>query len=245
MTEPVEQHPPLTALTRRQRRVLGTLVEKGLTVPASYPLTLNALVTGCNQKNNRSPITNYDDGDVAEAIEELGNLGLAAVVHTESGRTERYRHYLRRRLTLTEPQVAILTELLLRGRQQAGELRARAARMAPERSLDSLEQLRAELAGLIEMKLVQAHGSLESRGVEVDHNLYEPGEPRPAAGQVADDAAAPHASGSRVPATDLEARVHALAAECAALRDELGVLRGQMQDLAKQMSELKLALGVA
>src|SRR5688572_14511906 len=126
--------PPIKELSRPQRRVLGTLVEKGLTTPEYYPLTLKALTTGCNQKNNRDPVSSYSEDEVAEVLDQLREMGLAAVVHTESGRTERFRHYLRKRFALSEPQVAILTELLLRGPQQLGELRTRASRMV---SIDS------------------------------------------------------------------------------------------------------------
>src|SRR6478736_2927008 len=116
------QLPPITSLSAPQRRVLGTMIEKALTVPESYPLTLKALTTGCNQKSARHPLTNYAEDDVEETLGQLRELGLAAVVHTESGRTERFRHYVRRRFSeLTEPQVAILGELLLRGRQSVGD----------------------------------------------------------------------------------------------------------------------------
>lgn len=176
MSEPLELDPnlpPITDLTKGQRRVLGTLLEKAFTTPEAYPLTAKALTTGCNQKSNRHPMTDYTEDDVLEVIDQLRQLGLIAVVHTESGRTERYRHYMRKRFTWSEPQLAIMTELLLRGRQTVGDLRARASRMVP---IDSLEDLRTALSGLIEQKHVQSTGSLERRGVEVDHNFYQPGE---------------------------------------------------------------------
>ncbi|HVW01423.1 MAG TPA: DUF480 domain-containing protein, partial [Planctomycetaceae bacterium] len=143
---PEEQRTPITSLSRMQRRVLGVLLEKGFTTPEQYPLTLKGATTGCNQKNNRDPITNYDEDQVEQVFDELRELGLAAVVHTESGRTARYRHYMRHRFTMSEPQLAILTELLLRGRQSLGELRTRASRMVP---IDSLEDLRTALNGLM------------------------------------------------------------------------------------------------
>ena len=124
----------LPVLTRTQRRVLGVLVEKGLTTPEYYPLTLKALTTGCNQKSNRDPVMT------------LTELGFVGEVHTDGGRAPRYRHYLRHKLTLTEPQIAILTELLLRGRQQLGELRSRASRMV---RIENQTELRSELAGLL------------------------------------------------------------------------------------------------
>lgn len=169
--DPTEQNfPPLTSLTKPQRRVLGTLIEKGLTTPDAYPLTLKALTTGCNQKNNRDPLSSYSEDDVQDVMDKLRPLGLAAVVLTETGRTERFRHYLRRRWTISEPQLAILGELLLRGRQSLGDLRGRASRMV---AIESLEQLRTELEGLRAMNLIQSDAPLERRGAEVDHTLYE------------------------------------------------------------------------
>src|SRR5579864_6990081 len=113
MTDPTQPEiPPITSLSAMQRRVLGTMIEKALTVPESYPMTLKALTTGCNQKSARHPLTNYSEEEVEETISSLREIGLAAVVHTELGRTERYRHYVRKRFSnLTEPQVAILGEL--------------------------------------------------------------------------------------------------------------------------------------
>jgi uncharacterized protein YceH (UPF0502 family) len=259
--------PPITSLSAPQRRVLGTMIEKALTVPESYPLTLKALTTGCNQKSARHPISNYEEADVEETLGELRELGLAAVVHTESGRTERFRHYLRRRFSaLTEPQVAILGELLLRGRQPIGDLRGRASRMAPAGSLDSLEQLRSELAGLVDLKLVQSDASLERRGVEIDHNLYQPQEghkmaPRspsedetaPAVLSVAAGSAAASqppsprslqpAAAMSAPASELLSRLAALEAAAADLQNENHELRSQLQELRRSLDELRQALG--
>src|SRR5262245_57920311 len=105
--DPGEITTPIKELSKPARRVLGVLVEKGITTPEYYPLTLKAVTSGCNQKSNRSPITNYSEEDVYDILEKLRELGLVAVVHTESGRTERFQHYVRKRFTLTEPQLAI------------------------------------------------------------------------------------------------------------------------------------------
>lgn len=164
---------PVRSLSKPQRRVLGVLLEKAFTTPEAYPLTLKGLTTGCNQKSNRSPLANYDESDVYNTVEKLRELGLAAVVHTESGRTERYRHYVRKKYTFTEPQLAIMTELLLRGRQTLGDLRARASRMVP---IESLTELRQELDALLDAGYLQATMELERRGAEVDHTFYEPQE---------------------------------------------------------------------
>lgn len=265
MDESTEKFPPVTVLTRQQRRVLGVLVEKGLTVPDSYPMTLKALTTGCNQKNNRDPITDYTEDDVSETLDQLRQMGLIGVVHTESGRTERYRHYLRHRMSLSEPQVAILTELLLRGRQQPGELRTRASRMV---AIDSQEQLRTELQGLIDRKLAQTNGSLDRRGVEVDHTLYKPNEgrtlaplaaepaeppPRPAANAPSPSAIVPPAA-SPSPAVlsgppdharflALEANLAHVKSQNAELRQEIEELRTELRQLSEQVVELRRSLG--
>jgi hypothetical protein len=254
-----------------ERRVLGTMIEKGITVPESYPLTLKALTTGCNQKNNREPVTNYSEDDVLDTLDRLRELGLAAVVHTESGRTERYRHYLRRRMAdLSEPQVAILAELLLRGRQPTGDLRARASRMAPAGTMDSLDHLRTELSSLLQKGLVQTDGSLDRRGVEVDHNLYEPQEGRKLAQRAFDDeerapaesrpvalatVSSPHPasrpsvsaptagpdSSGRIAA--LELSLTALRGENQELKAELAGVRDEIQRLADDLQKLREALG--
>ena len=168
-----DQLPPITVLSKSQRRVLGVLIEKGITTPEYYPLTLKALTTGCNQKNNRSPLTESSEDDVLRAVDQLREMGLAAVVHTESGRTERYRHYARKRFPFNEAQLAIMTELWLRGRQSVGDLRTRASRM---HDIPTLEQLREELKTLQAQGYVQANGPLDVRGVEVDHNFHKPDE---------------------------------------------------------------------
>ncbi len=268
-TQQPQELPPITSLSPAQRRVLGTMIEKALTVPESYPLTLKALTTGCNQKSSRHPITNYTEDDVEEAVGQLRELGLAAVVHTESGRTERFRHYVRRRFSmLSEPQVAILGELLLRGRQSVGDLRGRASRMAPAGSLDSLEQLRTELTGLVALKMARSDGPLDRRGVEIDHNLYQPREGQTMTARTTFDderrrcrsiAASAHRTGDgcsshrrwpapvaarrRAPATDLLDRISALEKTCADLRSENRELREQLDELRNSLKDLRQALG--
>ena len=162
-----DQLPVLSAV---QRRVLGVLLEKGFTTPEYYPMTLKAIVAGCSQKSNRAPVVVYDPDRVQDALDELRTLGLVAERHTESGRTVRYRHHMRQNIKLTEPQLAILTELLLRGRQRLGELRTRASRMV---SIERQDDLRHELVGLMQKELVRSNGPLERRGIEVDHCLYD------------------------------------------------------------------------
>ncbi len=160
-------------LSKIQRRVIGVLMEKAFTTPEQYPLTLKAATTACNQKSNRDPVVSYSEDQVQQALDELREDLLVAEVFTDGGRAPRYRHYMRHKFDFTEPQFAIIAELLLRGRQQPGELRTRASRMV---RIDSQDSLREELSGLQAMGYLQASGPLERRGVEVDHTFYLPKE---------------------------------------------------------------------
>lgn len=112
------------------QRVLGSLLEKERTVPATYPLTLNALRTACNQTSGRNPITDYGDHDVTSSIDRLKALGLARIVHAGTGaRATKYRQVVDEKLALSSGERAVVTLLLLRGPQTPGELRARADRL--------------------------------------------------------------------------------------------------------------------
>lgn len=184
-----EEKNTIRQLTRLQRRVLGTLMEKGFTTPDQYPMTVKGAMTGCNQKSNRDPVTEYSEAEVADALEQLRQLGLVGEVFTDGGRSARYRHYMRHKFDFSESQHAIICELLLRGRQQPGELRTRASRMV---RIESQEQLKSDLQGLAEKGFVQSNGPLERRGVEVDHTFYLPKENmKMAAGNFSDDEPAP------------------------------------------------------
>lgn len=240
MTEPLELEAaaPVTELSKGQRRVLGTLLEKAFTTPEVYPLTVKALTAGCNQKSNRHPMTEYSEDDVLEVLDELRQLGLVAVVHTETGRTERFRHYVRKRFTWSEPQLAVMTELLLRGRQTVGDLRARASRMVP---IENLDDLRAALRGLMDQKFVQATGPLERRGVEVDHHFYQPGENKKLAWDSSPESEADEAPESRAtsggPATH-QATHHQSSASRATSGDGSGALQATLRQLQDEHREL-------
>lgn len=249
-SEQDEQYPEVRELSKAQRRVLGVLVEKAFTTPEYYPLTIKAATAGCNQKSNRDPVTNYPEDSVHDTLESLRPLGLAAVVHTESGRTERYRHYARKRFPFTEPQLAIVTELLLRGRQQLGELRGRASRMVP---IESLDQLRQELTGLLELGYIQASGPLERRGVEVDHNFYPASENKQLAQMAGggDDEEESSSIAADRPSRPVVAVGDDVRNELAALRQENRELRGELESLRQvvdvvrdHVDELRRSLGV-
>ena len=113
-----------------EARVLGALVEKEITTPEYYPLSLNALVNACNQKSNRDPHMSLNEGEVQRALRQLNELGLARSASTDS-RVAKYEHRLAETYNFTRPETAILCELLLRGPQTPGELRSRAERMHP------------------------------------------------------------------------------------------------------------------
>ena len=116
-------------LTEVETRVLGSLVEKELTTPEYYPLSLNALVNACNQKSNRDPVMNLDEGAVREALRTLDKKGLAGAADNMVSRVSKYEHRLQEAYNFTRHEIAILAELLLRGPQTPGELRSRADRM--------------------------------------------------------------------------------------------------------------------
>lgn len=248
MSEPLEEPgPPITELTKGQRRVLGTLIEKAYTTPEGYPLTIKSLTTGCNQKSNRYPMTDYSEDDVLEVVDQLRELGLVAVVHTESGRTERYRHYMRKRFTLTEPQLAVLTELLLRGRQSIGDLRSRASRMV---AIESLDDLREALRGLASQNYVQANMSLDRRGVEIDHNFYLPAENKKLAASDRDEpeedeppparpAPAARPSFSVPPSSPAAGESQAVTSALGAMRAEHNELVARIESLETELKRLK------
>ncbi|MDA1018141.1 MAG: DUF480 domain-containing protein [Planctomycetota bacterium] len=256
MSEELEQFPPITQLTKPQRRVLGVLIEKGFTTPEYYPMTLKAVTNACNQKSNRSPVSNYSEDVVFDTLEELRGLGLVGMLHTESGRTERFRHYMRRRFEFTEKQLAILTELMLRGRQQMGELRTRAARMS---AIDGQTDLKSELRGLIDTGYAQTSGPVDRRGIDVDHDLYLPSESmklsqstapaaptpqaavsRPAApGPVATQAVATAPPASAGASAEITRRVQTLESEVSGLRDDNELLNEQITELNEKMVVLE------
>ena len=127
-------------------RVFGVLVEKAQTTPQQYPLTLNGLTVGCNQKNNRFPVVEWDDDRVYDALDGLRAKKLVNEVNLTGSRVPKFKHNAREVLGVDTSQLILLTELLLRGPQSAGDLRSRASRMHP---LESLEIVQDVLEALI------------------------------------------------------------------------------------------------
>jgi len=238
---PTGQIPKL--LSREARRVLGVLIEKGFTTPDQYPLTLKASTSGANQKNNRDPVTNYTEEAVEEAIEQLRAASLVATVHTDGGRTERFRHYVRKQIPISEAQLAILGELLLRGRQQVGELRSRASRMFP---IDSLEDLRRELKGMLDHGWIQTTGPLDRRGVELDHTFYAESESKRLAYQEGESGPL-EASGERsaVAASLIRSPGSGVPdATVTELKGQMASLQARVEELEHQVATLRSSLGV-
>jgi len=166
-----ESAPSFKPLSATARRCLGVLVEKAKTTPDNYPLSLAGIITGCNQKSNRSPQMQVDEGDALRALDELREAGAAREIQG-SGRVTKYRHAAYEWLGVDSPGSAIMTELLLRGPQTAGELRTRASRM---HSFPDLKALQDELESLIEKGLVESL-TPAGRGQTFAHCLYTPPE---------------------------------------------------------------------
>lgn len=126
-------------LNAEETRVLAVLVEKELTTPEQYPLTLNALTNACNQKSNRFPVVSYDTGMVKEAVQGLCSKTFAMVSDVPGSRSRKYSHFFTERFNFVPGEAAILCELMLRGPQTVGELRNRANRMHPFEDLSAVE----------------------------------------------------------------------------------------------------------
>ena len=133
-------------LTDVEARVLGSLIEKDVTTPDYYPLSLNALVNACNQKSNRDPVMNLDEDGVRQALRTLDKNGLAGPADSFDGRVTKYEHRLQEAYNFDRRETAILCVLLLRGPQTPGELRSRSERM---HSFDDLSEVESTLQRLI------------------------------------------------------------------------------------------------
>jgi len=205
---------PLPALSLLETRVLGTLVEKERTVPDSYPLTLNALVSGCNQKTSREPVLQASETEVQAALDNLKHCNL--VVESSGGRVPRYAHNLERVLQVPTQSGALLTALMLRGPQTAGELRIACERLHRFADISAaegfLQELAARPAGALVKELPRLPGAREKRWA---HLLS--GEPAPEAPPAAATQDAPEVSPGELAA--LKADVARLEAEVRELRE--------------------------
>lgn len=159
----------LPILSLLETRVLGVLAEKQRTVPDSYPLTLNSLVSGCNQKSSRDPVIEAAESEVQAVLDSL--RGLSLIVETSGGRASRYGHNIEKVLHIPTQSTALLAMLMLRGPQTAGELRINCERLHKFADISSVESFLVELAeraaGSLVMELPRQPGSRENRWVHL------------------------------------------------------------------------------
>jgi uncharacterized protein YceH (UPF0502 family) len=214
-------------LNEYELRTLGALVEKQIATPDYYPMTLNALVNACNQKNHRDPVVSYDEETVARALESLREKNLAYVFHGSEARAPKYGHLFQKGFDLSEADVPLMCVLILRGPQTPGELRSRTQHL---RNFENLAEVETLLQGLslreepLIVKLPRQAGSRESRFA---HLLGYPVE-------LEELEAAASSSVSVKPSKAENERMAKLEEEVLALRQELNELKQQFADFKKQ-----------
>ena len=212
-------------LTDTEVRVLGSLIEKDITTPDYYPLSLNALVNACNQKNNRDPVMSMDEDSVRYALSSLQEKRLAGPAGGADSRVTKYEHRLQEVFNFDRRETAIVCVLLLRGAQTPGELRGRSERMYRFDTLDDVQSTLQKLTdrGLVKV-LARQPGTKESRYV----HLF--------AGDVPDDAtqALPPTRTSVSAGDHVDARITALESEVSSLKDQVSDLRRELSEFKQQ-----------
>jgi len=215
-------------LSAAEARVLGCMLEKQLTTPDIYPLTLNSLRLACNQSTNREPVVDYDEAILRDALHHLERRGYVRLASGRGSRAPKYRHLLDEALPLSEDEHAVLCVLLLRGAQTPGELKQRTERMHAFASLDAVHETLDRLIGReLVMRLDRRPGQKEER---YEHLLSADVEEDSHGGPVTTPVASPATSPSPIPTVaeptsplrSLEQRVARLEREVAALREVLG-----------------------
>ncbi len=227
----VKKDQPPVVLNRVEVRVLGALIEKQITTPEYYPLSLNALTNACNQVSNREPVVSFDDKTVVRALESLREKKLVWMVTGAGSRVPKYEHRMAETFTLAEQEVAVLGVLMLRGPQTVGEIRGRTARMYEFQSLEEVEQVLdalmiAEPHPFV-TKLARQPGTKESRyahllGGEVKIEKIE------------EQAAAPRLEPAALEVRAENEIMKKLEEEVETLRLELGELKQQFLEFKKQ-----------
>ncbi len=222
-------------LTKVEGRVIGSLIEKELTTPQQYPLTLNALLLACNQSSNRDPVVDYDEATVSRALGSLKSAGLVRFAYPSHGRSvTRYEHLLAQQTGMGREQRALVAVLLLRGPQTAAELRMRAERMC---QWDDLAAVEAALEGLSRLPepavalLGRRPGQKEERWVE-RLTVTDAGSVEAAAAGVSSTGDGSFSAGAGPGHSEGEHN------ELAALRRELGELRGAVAELDARVQAL-------
>jgi uncharacterized protein YceH (UPF0502 family) len=215
----LRDHSKVELLHPIEVRVLGALLEKDLTTPEYYPLTLNALQNACNQKSSREPIVNYDETTVAQGLELLRQKQLVLKVTGAGHRVEKYAHRLGETLNLGRRELALLAVLMLRGPQTVGELRGRTERMHPFEDLEEVERVLEALAAREPDPLTAP--AMRGRW----RHLWDGG----ASHSEAEDEPESNISQSGVPRLSLEGRVSALEHEIDELKRQLESFRRQFE----------------
>src|SRR3990167_6210703 len=216
----------LPVLSLLETRVLGVLAEKQRTVPDSYPLTLNSLVSGCNQKSSRDPVIDAAETEVLAALDSL--RGLSLIVETSGGRASRYAHNIERVLRIPTQSTALLAMMMLRGPQTAGELRLNCERLHKFADISSVESFLAELAeraaGGLVVELPRQPGARENRWM---HLL---------SGAPAIEERVPVRTASAAHSGDVTVgEIAALKANVARLETEMGELRAMIGRLCAEL----------
>jgi len=222
-------------LTPIEARVLGSLIEKEITTPEYYPLSLNALTHACNQKSNRDPAMHLEEHEVRKALNHLEFQTLVRSVSASDSRVTKYEHRLQDAFNFYRPEIAILCELLLRGPQTPGELRTRGSRMHAFEDLESvhyaLQRLAKREPPLVTI-LPRQSGTKEARYA---HLLGDSPPTAPAAPEhVAPLPTAPHESDADVVSSSSARRIESMAVEIAELRTQIADLQSQFAAFQKQ-----------
>ena len=257
MSEPIPESgaaPKWQPLDARQRRVLGVLIEKAKTTPAGYPMTVNAIVTACNQKSNRHPLMTLDDFGVEKALDELRNMGAVSEVDWV-GRVSKWKHNAYEWLGVDKPEIAVMTELLLRGEQSLGDLRGRASRLEPIADLAALKPVVETLVarGLMIELTPPGRGQIVSHGLYTEPELAElraqhggGGRPRTWMENVesADREAAESGEGIASSPPRRSAPAIASPADVAGLTAQIAELRGELERLRERVAGLESKLEI-
>ena len=219
----------LRALSLLEARVLGVLIEKARTVPDSYPLSINSLTLGCNQKTARDPVLNATESEVQAAVDALKSLNLA--FEASGSRVTRYEHNMARTMALPSQSVALLAVLMLRGPQTVSELRTNADRLhrfadlsSVEAFLDELADRPAEKGGALVVKLPRAPGSREPRWAQLMCGAIDVSA-MPVAADTADFVATSELTAMKAQQAAMQQELADLRASVDRLYDELGVAR--------------------
>jgi uncharacterized protein YceH (UPF0502 family) len=223
-------------------RVLGSLVEKEITTPEYYPLSLNALLNACNQKSNRDPVMNLDEAAVRQALHSLDGQSLVRSVSASDSRVTKYEHRLQEAFNFYRHEIAILCVLLLRGPQTPGELRTRAERMHPFDDLNavqsSLQHLMKREPSLVKV-LPRQPGTKESRYAHLLSGDVEFSGGSASPDSVESFAAKPVVETSAAAISADGQRIAHLEKELAALRTEVSDFHKEISDLKQQFAQFK------